>query len=287
MSTSWVAASVRGRALARRRLGAAGARRLAASGSLRAAVTSLADSPYGHDVTATDTIEQAQHGVGASVLWSVRVLGGWVPRSGVPALRAMAAAFEVANIDEHLRGMHGQPTGGLFRLGSFATAWPRIAVTSSVADLREQLRASAWGDPGSDSERTIHLYLRVSWASRVAAAVELTVPWMRAATDLVLTREQLLTGRAIPPAVLRAADPLVGSQWAPSATDPTGLWRVEARFWRDVEHDAFAALRGSSFDIRPTVAALALLAVDAWRVRAALETAAGQHDDLELFDAVA
>jgi hypothetical protein len=39
--------------------------------------------------------------------------------------------------------------------------------------------------------------------------------------------------------------------------------------------------------MRPTVAALALLAVDAWRVRAALETAAGQHDDLELFDAVA
>jgi hypothetical protein len=287
MSTSWVAASVRARALARRRLGAAGARRLAASGSLRAAVTALADSPYGHDVGATDSIVQAQHAVGASVLWSVRVLGGWVPRSGVPALRAMAAAFEVANIDEHLRGMHGQPTGRLFKLGSFATAWPRIVVTSSTAELREQLQTSAWGDPGSDSEHTIHLYLRVTWAARVAAAVELARPWMRAATELVLTREHLLSRRSIPATVLRAADPVVGTQWTPTETDATRLWRAEAGFWRDVEHDAFAALRGSSFDIQPTVAALALLAVDAWRVRAALETAAGQHDDLELFDAVA
>ena len=143
MSTAWVAATVRARALARRRVGAAGARRLAASGSVREAVTALAETPYGHDVRATDTIVAAQHAVAASVLWHVRVLGGWVPRSGVPSLRAMAAAFEVANIDEHVRALRGRDSGPLFRLGSFATAWPRVVTTTSVAELREQLRTSS------------------------------------------------------------------------------------------------------------------------------------------------
>ena len=68
---------------------------------------------------------------------------------------------------------------------------------------------------------------------------------------------------------------------------PQDLWRAEAAWWRRVEREAFSLLRGSSFDVVPPVAALAVLAVDAWRVRAALETAAGHHDDLELFDAVA
>ena len=287
MSTSWVAASVRARALARRRLGAAGARRIAASDSLDAAVTAVAETPYGHDVSAGDSIEQAQHGVAASVLWNIRVLGGWVPRSGVPALRALAAAFEVANIDDHYRFLQGEPAGPTFRLGAFATAWPRIVTTTSVSDLRATLRTSTWGDPGSDTGRTVHLYLRLTWATRVASAVELTAPWMRTATELMLTRETLLGHAPIPPAVAGAAEPLVGAGWSPAESDPTRLWRDEAAFWHDVERDAFAALRGSAFDMRPTMAALALLAVDAWRVRAALEVAAGQNDDLELFDAVA
>ena len=287
MSTAWVAASVRARALARRRLGAAGARRLAGSESVEQAVATLADTPYGHDVGAVDDIETAQHAVASSLLWNIRVLGGWVPRTGVPALRALAAAFEVANIDEHRRALRGERSGPLFRMGSFATAWPRIAATTSLTDLRECLRTSAWGDPGSDADRVVHLYLRVAWAARVAATVPLTEPWMRTTVGLLLTRHHLITRRPIPPAVQRVADPLVGADYLPVGDDLRQLWRAESSFWRDVEHDAFAALRGSSFDMRPTVAALALLAVDAWRVRAALETAAGQHDDLELYDAVA
>jgi hypothetical protein len=278
---------VRARALARRRLGAAGARRLAGSDSIEQAVATLADTPYGHDVKATDDISTAQHAVAASLLWNIRVLGGWVPRTGVPALRALAAAFEVANTDEHRRALRGEPPGPIFRLGSFATAWPRIAATTSTSDLRECLRTSAWGDPGSDSDRTIHLYLRVACAARVAAAVPMTEPWMRTTVELLLTRDRLITRRPTPPAVQRAADPLVRADDVPGHNDLRQLWRLESSFWRGVERDAFAALRGSSFDMRPTVATLALLAVDAWRVRAALETAAGQHDDRELFDAVA
>ena len=52
MNASWVAGSVRGRLLNRRRLGVAGARDVAAAGSTEAAVALLAGSAYGRDVVA-------------------------------------------------------------------------------------------------------------------------------------------------------------------------------------------------------------------------------------------
>lgn len=307
MTRAWVAASVRARALARRRVGPAGARRLAAAPSAREAIELLADTSYGHDVRGTDSLADAEHDVGAALLWNVRVLGGWVPRTGVPALRALAAGFEVANIDEHVLALHGEPAGPTYRLGSFATAWPRVVATTNVHDLRQVLATSAWGDPGSDARRTIALYLRMTWLARVARTVPMTQAWMQAAAVLLVARERSLGVAGTPDALATAAEPLLGSAWRDSARSPaaigdtvpevawvlTGvdgpadLWRAEARWWRRVEQDGFTLLRGSSFDIVPTVAALAVLAVDAWRVRAALETAAGQRDDLGLFDAVA
>ncbi len=307
MSRDWVAASVRARALARRRLGPAGARRLAAAAGADEAISLLADTSYGHDVRVGDSMATAQHGIGAALLWNLRVLGGWVPRQGVPALRALAAAFEVANIDEHLRALHAEPAGPTYRLGSFATAWPRVVATTNVHDLRTVLATSAWGDPGGDGTRTISLYLRATWMARVAATLPMTRSWMQSAAALLVTRERMLGSRAIPESVLDAVEPLLGPGWcdAPRSSagipelpldvgwvlagvsSPDELWRAEASWWRHVEREAFTLLRGSSFDDVPAVAAMAVLAADAWRVRAALETAAGHRDDLELFDAVA
>jgi hypothetical protein len=306
MSASWVAASVRGRALARRRLGAAGARQLATEDGVDAAVVMLAESAYGHDVRSTDSIELAEQGVAAAVLWHLRVLGGWVPRSGAPALRALAAGFEVANVEDHLAALQGRPVPRAFQLGSFATAWPRLAPTTSVREVRTVLTASAWGDPGSDERRTISLYLRATWFARVARAAPLAEPWAAGALALLLTRELMVRSGHVPEPVVRASEPLLGVEWsdltrAPlgtgwprqaawavqEVTSPTELWLAEAAWWRRVERDAFATLRGSSYGLDPVTAAVALLAVDAWRVRAALETAAGQHDDVGLFDAVA
>jgi hypothetical protein len=307
MSTAWVAASVRARALARRRLGAAGVRRLLASGSTDEALGLLAETTYGHDVRAADSLAQAQHAAAAGLLWNLRVLGGWVPRSGVPALRALAAAFEIANTDEHLRLLNGQSAAEPFRLGSFGTAWTRIVQTTTTNHLREVLSTSAWGDPGGEGTRTIRLSMRMSWAARVSRVLPLATPWAAGAAALLVCRERVVADRALPEAVVQAAEPLLGVAWAqqraPAAlvaslpvearwavqtvTAPQDAWRAEAAWWRRVEHDAFALLRGSSFDLSPTIGALALLAVDVWRVRGALEAAGAGREIRELFDAVA
>ena len=307
MSSAWVAASVRGRALARRRLGLAGTRRLAAAGSLEQAIADLAETAYGHDVRPGDDIAAAQHNVAAALLWHLRVLGGWVPRSGTPALRALGGAFEVANVDEHLCLVTGGSGSATFRLGSFATAWPRLVATTTPHDLREVLATSAWGDPGSDGVRTVRMHMRLRWTARVADAVPFAAPWMAGASALIVAREQMVDPRRLPDAVVAAAEPTLGSGWAVAHSpaqplaglareavwavdgvhDLHDLWRAEARWWKRVESDAFTRLRGSSFDVEPVVAGLAVLAVDAWRVRAALETVAGRRESLELFDAVA
>lgn len=305
MSTSWVAATVRARALARRRLGASGARALATSDSVQQAIATLASTPYGHDVQAGHDLARAQHGVAATLLWHLRVLGGWVPRTGTPALRSLAAGFEVANVDEHLRDLHGLPAGPTFALGSFATAWHRLALTRTPSELRDVLSTSVWGDPGAEGRREVGLYLRVAWLVRVAASVPLAREWTAGALALLLTREHYLGTHPLPAAVVQCAERLLGPTWNPTrvtealslpaaaawavadVTAPDDLWPVEAAWWRRVERDAFIVLRRSSSTLDPTVAALALLAVDAWRVRAALEAAAGRHADLELFDAVA
>jgi hypothetical protein len=69
--------------------------------------------------------------------------------------------------------------------------------------------------------------------------------------------------------------------------DPGELWRAEAAWWRRVEHDGFRLLRDARFGPSRLLGAAAVLAVDAWRVRAALEVAARGGKGLEVFDAVA
>jgi hypothetical protein len=69
--------------------------------------------------------------------------------------------------------------------------------------------------------------------------------------------------------------------------EPGDLWRAEARWWARVEQEGGALTRHPSPGHERVVGAVALMAVDAWRVRAALERAASGGGPLEDFDAVA
>ena len=142
MTASWVAASVRARGMARRRYGAAAARALAGSATLTEALSTLVDTPYGHDVRGDHSLAQAQHALGATVLWHLRVLAGWTPRQGARTLRAIAAGFEIANVDEHLRALRGHPTPPPYRLGT-RVSWnvkPGCCQASRIA-IRSPRRA--------------------------------------------------------------------------------------------------------------------------------------------------
>lgn len=315
MTAGWVAGSVRARALTRRRLGVAGCRSLAAAASLDDALTRLTSTPYGHDVRAAQSLAVAEHAVGDTLLWHLRVMAGWLPPRQAGALRVLAAGFEIANTDEHLRRLAGREStayGGVppYRLGTLATAWPRLAATPSLAEVREVLSTSAWGDPGDTSEHAVRQAMRLSWAGRVAASVPAARSWAAGAVVLLVARMLPPGPRQLPPDLERAATVLLGDpamaartlreladrlprslRWVLAGV-PTGpgedqLWRAESSWWRHVEADGFRLLHRSGPGPEVPLGAAAVLGADAWRVRAALELAVRGGGPPEVFDVVA
>jgi hypothetical protein len=144
--------------------------------------------------------------------------------------------------------------------------------------------------------------------------------WGRAAVVLLLLREGVLAGRPLTARQAQRARTVLGPSLAgllgrsvPALDDVAAhlpgdvrwvlrdvrgeldLWTAEARWWHRVEDDGFTLSRGASFGPSPVVGAVAVLAADAWRVRAALGAAArgdgtggpSRHELLETFDALA
>ncbi|KIQ65545.1 hypothetical protein TR51_16990 [Kitasatospora griseola] len=307
MGAGWVAGVTRARAMLSRRLGAVATRQMAAAGNLDEALKSLSTTGYRHDLEPGTGLAAAQRSVSATLLWQLRVLAGWLPREGAGAVRLLAAGYEIANIQEHLRVLAGAEPGlyGEYRLGALATAWPRLSGTRSAAALRRALAASAWGDPGGETLAAVAVGLRVSAAARTAAAVPQARFWAAGRVALLVGREVFLLGRRLTDTSARRAARVLGpdavgaasfadfrrhlpttARWVVSEVeDAADLWRAEAGWWTRVGVDGGALLRGSRLDASPVVGAVALLSVDAWQVRAALELAArGGGGPLEVFD---
>jgi hypothetical protein len=306
MTAAWVAGSVRARAMARRRLGAAAARSLAQSGSLGDAVDQLATTPYGHDVRPGQTLAEAQRAVAATVLWHFRVLAGWTPWEGTPILRILAAGFEIADVDDLIRSFRGDPAAPpSYQLGALGTSWPQLRSAGSLADLRGRLAVSPWSDPGEDSASAIQVGMRLSWAYRAGGLVP--EAWRLGGAGLLVARERFAAHRPLVGSAAAHAEFLLG-EWAVRALTldelvralpreaawplegvegPADLWRAESTWWRGVEDAAFRMLHGAGFEPARLVGAAAVLASDAWRVRAALEVAARGGRGLEVFDDVA
>lgn len=298
MSAGWVAGSVRARALAQRRLGQASARRLAASGSLDSALRELSGTGYGRDAHPGLDVAEAQHKVAGTVLWNLRVLAGWLPRDGVAMLRALAAWFELANVDEML----AVSSGPLFELGALETAWSRLRA-AAPSGLRAALAASPWQDPGGDDARAVRLGMRVRYVARLAGLGEPATTWAAGAAALLLAgevaagvgRQPFVPVLSLLGAPATAAGSLAGLAAALPARagwvlagigGPDDLWRAETAWRARVEHDGLRLLRTGGQERAVVLGAVAVLACDALRVRAALEAAA-RGGGLETYDELA
>jgi len=306
MSAGWVAGNVRAKAMLNRRIGPARARELAMCTSLGQAQQGLADSSYRRDVLAGQTLEESEFGLLANLLWQLRVLAGWQPPTGAGTVRLLAGGFEVANICAQARMVSGLAVQPLFTLGGLGLAWSRLQVVTSRADLRAALAASPWGDPDSDAPADIAIGVQLAWAHRVAAGAPEAAGWASGGAALAVARRLLVERRGLTEAAQRQARRLLGdtaltatevesfaaalpvnARWALSGvTSIDDLWRAEFEWWHHVERDALVLLNSSQFDSAAPIAAIALLAVDVWRARAALHIAAAGGAPLEVYDAL-
>ncbi|BEK95505.1 hypothetical protein [Nocardia seriolae] len=261
MSASWVAGQVRAVALLNRCLGVAGAREIADAGSLAAAQRLLAAGPYGRHLIVGASAATTEHAIAAETLWRLRVLAGWQPQNGVVAIRALAGAFEVANIETLARALvpaarsdpyrparedlessapqRLSPSPGFdatssarldantpryFELGALATGWGRIRDASSPAGLRTALTGTAWGDPGGESLSDIVFGVRVGWSAQIAATVPDLRRWAAGRVAVLVAGYRLLGGGRLPAPVARRVRRVLG----PAAGDATDLERLRA-----------------------------------------------------------
>ncbi len=307
MSAGWVAGSVRARAMAQRRMGPGAVREVAACGSLADALRMLAGTVYGAGIRPEQPLAVAQREIAGTVLWNLRVLAGWLPRDGVRLLRVLAAWFELANVDELLQSIAGQPTEPEFELGALGTAWPRLRQATSDGELRAALAVSAWQDPGGQSAHAVRLGMRARWAVRAAALGDPARTWAGGAVALLVAGELFAAGRPVDQAVLGSALGMLGpdahragtlaelagglpprARWVLAGiTSPADLWRAEETWLGRVEQDGQRLLRTSSLDSGVVLGAVAVMACDAWRARAALEIAARGGTPLEAYDELA
>ena len=306
MPASWVGASVRARLLGNRRLGTAGATSVARARGLDAALEHLARSPYATNLQPGMSLEAAQRQVAATALWHVRLMAGWLPPGGSSVLQPLAAWFEIANIDERLAYLSGGGHPPPYQLGRMGTAWRAVSAVTTPEAIRDALASSRWGDPGTSDPQGMVLALRFRWAAWVGGAVPGAAVWAESAAALLAARLCFTLPRgSLPPLVesvrgLPAGWGRAGSvpelstmlphrlAWVLDGVhEPSELWTAEARWWARVRRDAIDMVLRSRFDSSVVVGVAALLAHDAWLVRAALTAAARGGAAQGVFDAVA
>jgi hypothetical protein len=308
MSAGWVAGAVRAKALVGRYPGAAGAREVAACDGLEDALRCLAATPYSRYARTAVGLPEAQRAATATLLWHLRVLAGWLPRGGARLLVPLAAGFEIANVASRLPAPDGRRAGSPqpYRLGALETAWRSLEHAATPGELRAALAASPWGDPGGDTPWALVTGMRMAAARRTAVAVPAARRWAQGRAVLLTAREQFVHQRSLPEPAQRHAARLLGGRASAAASyqefrehlpsaagwvladveEPDALWKAEARWWRTVQADGAAMLRDGRYGPRVVVGAVAVLSVDAWRVRAALESAARGGRPEEVFDAL-
>jgi hypothetical protein len=307
MTVGWVAASTRGRALARRLVGVDRARVLAGLDWPQAR-QSLMSTMYGKDLAVGAGRDEARRASMEATSWQLRVLAGWLPPGNGSLARLFAAPLEMANIAQRVAALAGEKDiVSPIPLGSLAVAWPRVARATSGEALRTVLAASVWGDPGAGDRASLALGLQLGWARRLAGQSPLLERWAKGGAAVAVARERFGFERTLNDPTARVADALLGKRWrtsasvpelaqrlAPVATwplaeidEPSALWQAESAVARRVAADAGRLVSSGGMTRDVVVGAMALLLTDLRRVLAVIELAGRGPNPVEVFDAVA
>jgi len=295
MSLPWVGGAIRGRALARRRLGDEGLRTLAARRSLGEALQFLSASSYGHGIRGELDLPGAQRAVAETAIWHLRVLAGWLPRRGVELVRAVAGWFELANIEGRSTAL---ATGGRwgeapFTLGALATVWPKAGVATTLSEVRAVLGHSEWGSPAGEGLGDVFLGLKIGWTRQLGRLLRQARTWANGGLALAVAKARFVTSAAGQSVTLPAI-PELGSRWKGATrlpdfvgglpasarwvmagvSGPADLWSAERSWWLRVDADATSLLGQPGLGRTTVVAAATVLLTDCWRTQAALEQAA-------------
>jgi hypothetical protein len=268
----------------------------------------LATSSYAPRLAGVTSLAAAQRATSETLLWQLRVLAGWLPPGGTGLVRAIAGIYERDNIVALARRLVGGPElSEAYELGGLATAWPRLQRQQSLPALTEALQQSAWGILGPIDTIALRDVLTLAWLRRLSAAAPAASSWACSASVLVAVR-MLLVDQTVPTSrVLDLVRPWIGREWASTRDldafraslprsartvvdgidDPAGLWRAEARMRAEVETDGFRLAHASLPGPDVVLGAIAVLAVDGWRLRAALAAAEAGTGSSEVLDAVA
>lgn len=305
MNADWVAASVRARSIAQRRVGAGKSRSIAAQPTLTDGLALLSGTVYAERTDQCTSQAATEWAISDTVLWQLRVLAGWIPGTGTRLVRAAAGAFERDNILALSRSLddgHSPPES--FALGSLALAWPRLRAARTTQELTEALRRSPWGEVGSGDATALRDILTLVWLRRLTRVAPAARPWAESTCALTVARILLVDHSAPPPRLVALIRPLLGRTWETAESlpalqaalpksvrtvfddirDPEDLWRAEARQRAQVETTGFRLLRSSLPGPDVVLGSIVVLAMDAWRVRAALSSVGTSSS--EVLDAV-
>lgn len=295
MSAGWIAGAVRGRELARHRLGSTGVENLAARRGIEEALTMLAGTTYERAARAGPDLETVQHAVGAQALWHLRILAGWVPPGGVRAIGALAGWFEIANLEDLAVTVSTAETGPVsppYDLGLLSVTWRGVRNASTLTEVREKLAPTGWGDPGGDSVEALLVGLRMSWAGLLRRVVAERREWGMGLAALVLAQSRFLPNSDDRTTFPRHVQGL-GDRWQ-STTDleefiaalpPVAgwifstvhrseeLWQAEETWWKRLADDGADLLRAQQLSRQTVVGSAAVIIADARFTQVALSRA--------------
>jgi hypothetical protein len=307
MTAGWVAASIRGRALVRRSVGADRARVLTGL-DWPEARDALRSTVYGKQLAGDARRSDARHAAMEATSWQLRVLAGWLPPGSGGLARSFAAPFEIANIDQHLAVVTGaREVASPIGLGSLATAWPRVARATTPELVRTTLAVSVWGDPGGADLAAVALGLGLGWARRLAGQSPILEPWAKGGAAVLVARERFAFDRTINDSTGRVVDALLGKRWRAASSlselvrvlpdvaswpltgveDSAALWQAESAVARRVAREAGALATSARPGRSAVIGIMASLLIDLRLVLAVIELAGRGANPVEVFDEVA